>query len=185
MPALVCLQFFPKTLPGPQSGRAGATAPERPWPSGRAGRSLARTAGRVEEGAVERQRHQVGRSARGVFFLPSRLFLARKIIIVCTMAYQKQKAPTELCEFVVRNLSIVMERERAKRRMTKVDFARLCGMTPPAFLAILSGRANPTTDTITRISIALGVTMYELIYDDEDARAIATHRGRTLGLKSA
>ncbi|WFS69514.1 helix-turn-helix transcriptional regulator (plasmid) [Agrobacterium leguminum] len=78
-----------------------------------------------------------------------------------------------------------MERERAKRRMTKVDFARLCGMTPPAFLAILSGRANPTTDTITRISIALGVTMYELIYDDEDARAIATHRGRTLGLKSA
>ena len=37
MPPAPFLVFFSKTSPGPRSGRAGATAAERPCPSGRAG----------------------------------------------------------------------------------------------------------------------------------------------------
>nr|WP_172691252.1 hypothetical protein [Rhizobium rhizogenes] len=44
------LQFFPKTLPGPRSGRAGATAAEHPCPAGQAGlTALRRATGRDRE----------------------------------------------------------------------------------------------------------------------------------------
>ena len=65
------LVFFPKTSPGPRSGRAGAIAPEHPCPAGQAGlTALRRTTGRDREGPIERQRRRVARSRAGFFFSP-------------------------------------------------------------------------------------------------------------------
>lgn len=85
-------------------------------------------------------------------------------------AYHRQRPQTELCEFIVRNIAAVMEREREKRQMGKVEFAKLCGIKAPAFLRILGGAANPTIDTITRISMSLNVPVCELLYNDQGAR---------------
>jgi DNA-binding phage protein len=98
----------------------------------------------------------------------------RIIIITNPMAaYQKQRKQTELCDFMVHNLAIVMERERKKRGLGKVEFASLCGITAPSFLQIFGGTANPTLDSITRISMALNIPVCELLYNDEDARSKA------------
>ncbi|MBX4962661.1 helix-turn-helix domain-containing protein [Rhizobium binae] len=80
----------------------------------------------------------------------------------------------------MRNIAAVMERERAKRNMGKVEFAALCGIKAPTFLQILSGAANPTVDSITRISMSLNVPVCELLYNDEGAR-IRESRGPSPG----
>lgn len=85
-------------------------------------------------------------------------------------AYKRQRPQTELCEFIVRNIATVMEREREKRNMGKVEFAKLCGIKAPTFLQILGGEANPTIDSITRISMSLNVPVCELLYNDDGAR---------------
>jgi ribosome-binding protein aMBF1 (putative translation factor) len=89
-------------------------------------------------------------------------------------AYKKQRPQTELSEFIVRNVATVMEREREKRGMGKVEFAELCGIKAPSFLQILAGKANPTIDSITRISMALKVPVCELLYNDAGARVRAS-----------
>ena len=63
------LVFFPKTPPGPRSGRAGATAAEHPCPAGQAGLTALRRTTRPgsRAGAVERQRQRSDRSANRIF----------------------------------------------------------------------------------------------------------------------
>ena len=80
------------------------------------------------------------------------------------MATSKRKrTDTDLGRMIVRNMAKVMEREREKRGLNKKDLARLCEMTPPYYLQILDGTANPTVEVITRISTNLKVPLQELL----------------------
>lgn len=77
---------------------------------------------------------------------------------------KKRRIETELGEMMVRNMAKVMELEREKRAMGKVEFAKFCGISAPSYLTFLDGTANPTLFVITRISNALGVSVYELLF---------------------
>jgi len=77
---------------------------------------------------------------------------------------KKRRIETELGEFMVRNLAAVMERERDKRGLGKVEFAKLCQITAPSYITILDGTANPTLYVITRISNALNIPVQELLF---------------------
>ena len=79
-------------------------------------------------------------------------------------AIKKRRVETELGTLMVRNMANVMERERLKRGMGKVEFARFCGISAPTFLLFLDGEANPTLFVITRIANALDVTVQELLF---------------------
>lgn len=63
----------------------------------------------------------------------------------------------------MRNMAVVMERERMKRNLTKAALARLSQMTPPYYLKILDGTANPSLQVITRISTNLKIPLGELL----------------------
>lgn len=84
--------------------------------------------------------------------------------------YKRQKNQTELAEFMVQNIATVMERERAKRGMGKIEFAESCGIKGATYFQILDGSANPTLYVITRISNALNVPVYELLFKAEKPR---------------
>ncbi|BCH68442.1 hypothetical protein RvVAT039_pl12750 (plasmid) [Agrobacterium vitis] len=81
------------------------------------------------------------------------------------VAGKKRRIETELGEFIVLNLAAVMEREREKHGLGKVEFAKFCQITAPSYLTILDGTANPTIYIITRISNALGIPVQELLFD--------------------
>jgi len=85
--------------------------------------------------------------------------------------YKRQKTQTELAEFMVRNLAAVMEREREKRDMGKIEFAKFCGIKGATYFQILEGSANPTLYVITRISNSLNVPVYELLFNAEKPKS--------------
>lgn len=79
------------------------------------------------------------------------------------MASKRKKPDTDLGTMILRNMAIVMEREREKRQLTKIEMARLCEITAPFYFAILKATANPSLQVITRISINLKVPLQELM----------------------
>ncbi|ANH08578.1 hypothetical protein shn_31000 (plasmid) [Shinella sp. HZN7] len=64
---------------------------------------------------------------------------------------------------ILRNMAMVMEREREKRELTKKEMARLCEITSPFYFGILNATANPSLQVITRISTNLKVPLQELM----------------------
>ncbi|ANH08148.1 MULTISPECIES: helix-turn-helix domain-containing protein [Shinella] len=79
------------------------------------------------------------------------------------MASKRKKPDTDLGTMILRNMAMVMEREREKRELTKKEMARLCEITSPFYFAILNATANPSLQVITRISTNLKVPMQELM----------------------
>ncbi|WP_245449354.1 helix-turn-helix domain-containing protein [Ensifer sp. NM-2] len=80
------------------------------------------------------------------------------------MVTSKRKKPdTDLGTMILRNMAMVMEREREKRGLAKKDMARLCEITNPYYFGILNGTANPSLQVITRISTNLKVPLQELM----------------------
>ena len=76
---------------------------------------------------------------------------------------KRKKADTDLGTMILRNMAMVMEREREKRGLTKKELVRLCEMTAPYYFRILDGTANPSLQVITRISTNLKVPLQELM----------------------
>lgn len=79
------------------------------------------------------------------------------------MASKRKKPDTDLGTMILRNMAMIMEREREKRELTKKEMARLCEITSPFYFAILNATANPSLQVITRISTNLKVPMQELM----------------------
>lgn len=75
----------------------------------------------------------------------------------------KKRRETELGELIVRNMAVVLEREREARGMTKTDFKNFLDISAPTYFGILDGTANPTIFVVTRISEALRMSIYELL----------------------
>ena len=76
---------------------------------------------------------------------------------------KRKKADTDLGTMILRNMAVVMEREREKRELTKKEMARVCEITSPFYFAILNATANPSLQVITRISTNLKVPLQELM----------------------
>jgi len=76
---------------------------------------------------------------------------------------KRKKADTDLGTMILRNMAMVMEREREKRELTKKEMARVCEITSPFYFAILNATANPSLQVITRISTNLKVPLQELM----------------------
>lgn len=76
---------------------------------------------------------------------------------------KRKKADTDLGTMILRNMAMVMEREREKRDITKKELAVLCEITTPYYFRILDGTANPSLQVITRISTNLKVPLQELM----------------------
>lgn len=81
------------------------------------------------------------------------------------MTSKRKKPDTDLGMMILRNMAMVMEREREKRQLTKIEMARLCEITTPFYFAILNATANPSLQVITRISLNLKVPLKELMMD--------------------
>lgn len=64
---------------------------------------------------------------------------------------------------VLRNMALVMEREREKRGMTVTELARLCELSESDYLGILDGSVNLRLSAIDRISNNLRIRLDELI----------------------
>lgn len=79
------------------------------------------------------------------------------------MASKRKKPDTDLGTMILRNMAMVMEREREKRDLTKKEMARLCEITSPFYFGILNATANPSLQVITRISTNLKVPLQELM----------------------
>lgn len=79
------------------------------------------------------------------------------------MASKRKKPDTDLGMMILRNMAMVMEREREKRELTKKEMARVCEITSPFYFAILNATANPSLQVITRISTNLKVPLQELM----------------------
>lgn len=79
---------------------------------------------------------------------------------------KKRRQETELGILMVRNMAAVMERERQKRDLGKVEFAKVYRITAPSYLSILAATANPTLFVIIRISQALSIPVRELLLGD-------------------
>ncbi|WP_084438690.1 helix-turn-helix domain-containing protein [Shinella sp. HZN7] len=79
------------------------------------------------------------------------------------MASKRKKPDTDLGTMILRNMAMVMEREREKRELTKKEMARLCEITSPFYFGILNATANPSLQVITRISTNLKVPLQELM----------------------
>ena len=79
------------------------------------------------------------------------------------MASKRKKPDTDLGTMILRNMAMVMEREREKRELTKKEMARVCEITSPFYFAILNATANPSLQVITRISTNLKVPLQELM----------------------
>ena len=76
---------------------------------------------------------------------------------------KRKKTDTDLGNMILRNMALVMEREREKRQLNKKELAHLCEITSPYYLQILDGSANPSLQVITRISINLKIPLQELM----------------------
>lgn len=79
------------------------------------------------------------------------------------MTSKRKKPDTDLGMMILRNMARVMEREREKRQLTKIEMARLCDITTPFYFAILNATANPSLQVMTRISLNLKVPLQELM----------------------
>jgi transcriptional regulator with XRE-family HTH domain len=87
------------------------------------------------------------------------------------MTSKRKKPDTDLGMMILRNMAMVMEREREKRQLTKIEMARLCEITTPFYFAILNATANPSLQVITRISLNLKVPLKELMMDANASEA--------------
>ena len=76
---------------------------------------------------------------------------------------KRKKADTDLGTMILRNMAIVMEREREKRGLTKKELVTLCEITTPYYFRILDATANPSLQVITRISTNLKVPLQDLM----------------------
>jgi transcriptional regulator with XRE-family HTH domain len=76
---------------------------------------------------------------------------------------KRKKTDTDLGTMILRNMALVMEREREKRGLTKKEFAQLCEITTPYYFSMLDATANPSLQVIARISLNLKVPMEELL----------------------
>lgn len=79
----------------------------------------------------------------------------------------KRRRETEVGVFMVRNMAAVMEREREKRQLGKVEFAKVCNIMAPSYSAILAATANPTLFMVTRIAQALSIQVRELLFGED------------------
>lgn len=79
------------------------------------------------------------------------------------MTSKRRKVDTDLGNLILRNMANVMEREREKRGWSKNELARACDITPPYYLGILDGSANPSLHVISRICNNLNVSLQELL----------------------
>ena len=101
------------------------------------------------------------------------------------MASKRKKADTELGKMILRNMAIVMERERERRGLTKRELVVICEITPPYYFSILDGTANPSLQVMTRISTNLKVPLHELmtgskLSDDQIQLFTTPNRGTEL-----
>ena len=87
------------------------------------------------------------------------------------MTSKRKKPDTDLGMRILRNMAMVMEREREKRQLTKIEMARLCEITTPFYFAILNATANPSLQVITRISLNLKVPLKDLMMDANASKA--------------
>lgn len=87
------------------------------------------------------------------------------------MTSKRKKPDTDLGVMILRNMAMVMEREREKRQLTKIEMARLCEITTPFYFAILNATANPSLQVITRISLNLKVPLKDLMMDANASKA--------------
>ncbi|MGD9478651.1 helix-turn-helix domain-containing protein [Shinella sp. G-2] len=87
------------------------------------------------------------------------------------MTSKRKKPDTDLGMMILRNMAMVMEREREKRQLTKIEMARLCEITTPFYFAILNATANPSLQVITRISLNLKVPLKDLMMDANASKA--------------
>ncbi|MGE6743630.1 helix-turn-helix domain-containing protein [Allorhizobium pseudoryzae] len=76
---------------------------------------------------------------------------------------KRKKTDTDLGTMILRNMALVMERERERRGLNKKEMARLCEITSPYYLQILDASANPSLQVITRISTNLKIPLQELM----------------------
>ena len=79
------------------------------------------------------------------------------------MTSKRKKADTDLGTMILRNMARVIERERERRGLNKKEMAQLCEVTYPFYFQIVDGTANPSLQTITRISVNLDVPLQELM----------------------
>lgn len=79
------------------------------------------------------------------------------------MTSKRKKPETELGTLILKNIAVVMEREREKRNMGKQEFAELCEVTYIFYYNMLKGDANPTLHTISRICEKLKIPIQELM----------------------
>ena len=79
------------------------------------------------------------------------------------MTSKRRKADTALGSLILRNMANAMEREREKRGLSKNELARVCEITPPYYLGILDGSANPSLQVISRICNNLNLSLQELL----------------------
>ncbi len=78
-----------------------------------------------------------------------------------------------------------VERFRLQRRMSASQVAREAGLSKATLLSIEMGRANPTLDTLQRLSEALKVSVPDLIVESAesvvDVRRAGERASRTMG----
>lgn len=79
------------------------------------------------------------------------------------MTSKRKKPDTDLGTMILRNMARVIERERERRGLNKKEMAQLCEVTYPFYFQIVDGTANPSLQTITRISVNLDVPLQELM----------------------
>ena len=79
------------------------------------------------------------------------------------MTIKRKKADTELGTRILQNMARVIERERERRGLNKKEMARLCEVTYPFYFQIIDGTANPSLQTIARISLNLDLPLQELM----------------------
>jgi len=79
---------------------------------------------------------------------------------------KKRRQETELGMLMIRNMAAVMEREREKRDLGKVEFAKDCKITALFYLSILAATATPTLFVIIWIAQALSIPVREVLLGD-------------------
>lgn len=76
-----------------------------------------------------------------------------------TASYEAASASYDAELAARRNLGQLLAQARRNRRMTQPDLAEMTGIQQAEISRIETGRANPTVDTMTRLTRALGTRL--------------------------
>ncbi|ARU61341.1 hypothetical protein CBW65_10270 [Tumebacillus avium] len=76
-------------------------------------------------------------------------------------------------QFVADLVAALTER-RKRLDMSQRDLAEKCGVKQPMIARIESGASIPRLDTLFKLAFALGLTDFQLVFNDETAAALAS-----------